>query len=110
MSGRSDIAALRKRLLLEAAVETLDDTGALQRTWSPVTSLWGNLRARRNEGEFAAAQEQSQLEWDVEIRWRANIAAPMRFRLGSRAFAIRVALDPDATRRRLICRCDETPA
>jgi SPP1 family predicted phage head-tail adaptor len=109
MNTPADIRDLRTRLVLEAANDVVDDTGALLRAWSPVTSVWGRLRPRRMEGEFVAGQEQAFRGWDIEVRWRPNIAAPMRFRIGQRAFHIRVALDPDARRRRLICRCDEAP-
>jgi len=44
---------------------------------------------------------------DVTIRYREDVSANMRFRLGDRVLDIRAVLDEDGRRRFLKCNCEE---
>lgn len=101
------VSRLRTRVTLEAPLDVVDETGALQRSWIVVASPWVELAPRKTSGEYVAAEEGEAILWDVALRWRADIAPPMRFRYGARILAIRAAVDPDARRRTIVCRCEE---
>lgn len=108
MSARPSIGAMRARLSLEKPVDAIADAGAIVRTWTLVANIWAHLAVRTATGEFAADSESPAVTWDVSIRWRGDVVAPMRFRAADRVLAIRACFDPDATRRVLVCRCEET--
>lgn len=107
MTGAAGIGAMRARLELQAPVDSLDETGAIARSWTTIANVWAQLKPRAATGEFVAGEEASVVTWDVVIRWRADLAAPMRFRIGGRTLAIRAVFDPEAARRILVCRCEE---
>ena len=59
---------------------------------------------------FVAGEQESVLTSEVVVRWRPEVASPMRFRIGARALLIRAAFDPDGRRRFLVCACEEFSA
>ena len=59
---------------------------------------------------FVAGEQESVLTSEVVMRWRPDVASPMRFRVGARALLIRAAFDPDGQRRFLVCICEEFAA
>ena len=110
MSSRPSQGELRTRAVLEAPDDSTDDTGALVRVWRPVASIWAKLSPRRGAEFFVAGAQESVLTSEVVMRWRADIASPMRLRIGSRVLMIRGAFDPDGRRRFLVCVCEEFSA
>ena len=101
---------LRSRVTLEAPDDTVDDSGALVRVWTPVADLWAKIAPQRGSEIFVAGEQETVLAHLVTIRWRPDAASPMRFLLGSRALYIRAAFDPDGRKKYLVCRCDEYAA
>ncbi len=110
MSGRATLGDMRTRVILETPVDSVDDAGALARVWRPVASVWARIEPRRGAEIFPAGAQESVLTSEVIVRWRSDVASPMRFRIGSRALLIRAAFDPDGCRRFLVCVCDEFSA
>lgn len=110
MIGQASQGELRTRAVLEAPDDTVDDAGALVRVWRPVASIWAKVSQRRGAEVFVAGEQESVLTSEVVVRWRPEIAGPMRFRVGSRALLIRAAFDPDGHRRFLVCVCEEFAA
>jgi SPP1 family predicted phage head-tail adaptor len=107
MSATPALGEMRSRVSLERPADAPDDTGALMRVWTEVADLWARIAPLRGAEFFSAGEQETVLAHEVTIRWRPDVAAPMRFRLGSRALYIRAAFDPDARRRTLVCRCEE---
>ena len=107
MSAAPALAAMRSRVTLERPVDTPDDTGALTRVWTAVADVWAQITPVRGAENFAAGAQETSILHEATIRWRPDVVAPMRFRFGSRALYIRAAVDPDARRRTLVCRCEE---
>ena len=101
---------LRTRAILEAPVDTVDDSGALVRVWQSVASVWASVSPKRGAELFVAGEQESVLTSEVVVRWRPEVASPMRFRIGARALLIRTAFDPDGRRRFLVCTCEEFSA
>lgn len=110
MNRRAAEGELRTRAMLETPVDSVDDAGALVRIWQPVASVWAKIAPRRGAEIFVAGEQESVLTSEVVVRWRPDVASPMRFRVGSRALLIRAAFDPDGCRRFLVCACEEFAA
>ena len=110
MSGLASQGELRTRAVLEAPDDSVDDAGALVRIWRPVASIWAKVSPRRGAEVFVAGGQESVLTSEVVVRWRPDIASPMRLRIGSRALLVRAAFDPDGHRRFLVCVCEEFAA
>ena len=110
MSRRASQGQLRTRAVLEAPDDSVDDAGALVRIWRPVASIWAKVSPRRGAELFVAGAQESVLTSEVVVRWRPDIASPMRLRIGVRALSIRAAFDPDGARRFLVCVCEEFAA
>jgi SPP1 family predicted phage head-tail adaptor len=101
------IGALRRRLLLQAAVATPDGLGGTTQVYETVAAVWAQLewiaggeRWRRGRPEQVATHR-------VTLRWRAGVDAGQRLRDGDRLFDIRAVADPDGGRRRLVCLVQE---
>ncbi len=104
---RARVGALRRRLLLEAAVTTPDGLGGTTQVYETVAAVWAQLewiaggeRWRRGRLEQVATHR-------VTLRWRAGVDAGQRLRDGDRLFDIRAVADPDGGRRRLVCLVQE---
>lgn len=110
MSGLARQGELRTRATLETPVDSVDDAGALVRVWQPVALVWAKIAPRRGAESFASGAQESTLTSEVIVRWRPDVASPMRFRIGARALLIRAAFDPDGRRRCLVCACEEFSA
>ncbi len=110
MSRLAAEGELRTRAVLETPVDSTDDVGALVRAWQPVASVWAKVAPRRGAEVFVAGEQESVLTSEVVVRWRPDVASPMRFRIGARALLIRAAFDPDGHRRFLVCACEEFAA
>jgi SPP1 family predicted phage head-tail adaptor len=110
MSLRLTTALLRSRVTIETPEDTNDDAGALVRVWTPLADVWAKVEPQRGAEFRSAGAQETLLTHNVTIRWRPDLGAPTRFRLGSRALYIRAAFDPDGRKKYLVCRCDEYAA
>lgn len=104
---RARVGALRRRLLLQAAMATPDGLGGTTQVYETVAAVWAQLewiaggeRWRRGRPEQVATHR-------VTLRWRAGVDAGQRLRDGDRLFDIRAVADPDGGRRRLVCLVQE---
>ena len=104
---RARIGELNLRFALERPVDAADDIGGAARTWGAVATVWGRLEARGAEAGFIAQRAETTVSHRIVIRWRTDVSAGMRARLGARAFVINAATDPDARGRFLLLHCEE---
>lgn len=107
MKRRAFVGVMRQRLALDAAIESTDESGALQSVWQPLGEVWGQIAPISASERFVAERQEEAVTHRILIRWRAGVESGMRFRLGARTFLIRSAFDPDERQRVLICRCEE---
>ena len=103
----SAVGALRTRLVVQAPVDTPDDTGAFTRTWTNVATLWAHMVPVSARQQFPADAIEVAISHHVTIRARADVVNGMRFLLGDRALLIRAITDPEMRGRHLLCRCEE---
>lgn len=104
---RSEIAALRTRLVLESPIETPDAAGGVLRSWTTAATLWGRVKPIGGEDSRVAGAAGQTVSHRITLRWRAGVIAGMRLKLGARRFTIRAVYDPQERRKVLACLCDE---
>jgi SPP1 family predicted phage head-tail adaptor len=107
MNGAPATGDLRLRLTLEAPVDTIDDTGAMTRTYTPRAIVWADVKSSNGGDRFIASRQEEAISHIVRIRWRDDVSSEMRFVLGMRRLLIHTAYDADERRRFLTCHCEE---
>ncbi|MFN3672650.1 MAG: phage head closure protein [Bosea sp. (in: a-proteobacteria)] len=109
MAGRDreGVSAMRRRLLLEAPVETSDGLGGTRSSYRQVAALWAQVEWVSGLERWREGRPEQIGTHRITLRWRAGIDASQRFRDGERIYAIRALGDPDGGRRRLVCLAEE---
>jgi SPP1 family predicted phage head-tail adaptor len=101
------VGALRRRLLLEAAVTTPDGLGGTTQVYETVAAVWAQLEWIAGGERWRLGRPEQVATHRVTLRWRAGVDAGQRLRDGDRLFDIRAVADPDGGRRRLVCLVQE---
>ncbi|WP_439492901.1 phage head closure protein [Bosea sp. (in: a-proteobacteria)] len=104
---RARVGALRRRLLLEAAVTTPDGLGGTTQVYETVAAVWAQLEWIAGGERWRLGRPEQVATHRVTLRWRAGVDAGQRLRDGDRLFDIRAVADPDGGRRRLVCLVQE---
>jgi SPP1 family predicted phage head-tail adaptor len=104
----SPIGALRRRMILEAAIDAQDDSGSMIRSYAPLAAVWADVSPLSGQAEFVAEREEEIVEYSARIRWRADVTSRMRLSGGGLLLLIHSVCDPDGRRRFLLCRCAQT--
>ena len=99
--------ALRRRLTLEAPSRSGDEGGAAAITWSAIGSVWAAVIPRIGREIVTADGQAARVTHEIEIRWRDDVTAAMRFRDGVAIYAIHAVHQRDELRRRLVCLVEE---
>ena len=94
-------------LLVEEPLDAPDGRGGAARTWREVAATWAMIVPVSARMRAFAGQSDERTSHHVTVRHRSDIRSGMRFRKGTRLFAILTAYDPDETGRFLLCRCEE---
>lgn len=102
-----DPGALSARLTLEGPVETPDGQGGVERSFSPLATLWARIEPVTARADEAAATLPVTVTHRIWLRRRSDLAGSMRLRKGARLFAIRAFRDPDETARYSLLDCEE---
>lgn len=102
-----DPGKLTARLELEMRIETPDGQGGALESWDVLRLLWAAIEPVSEASHERASAEGVTITHRVWLAWRSDIAAGMRFRKGRRILGIRTVMDPDETRRFIVCRCEE---
>ena len=97
------VGALRRRLVLEAAVATPDGLGGATQTYETVAALWAQVEFLSGGEHWRRGRPEQAATHRVTMRWRAGVDAGQRLRDGERIFDIRAVADPNGSRRRLVC-------
>lgn len=106
-SEGAPVGALRRRLVLEAAVTAPDGLGGTTQTYDTVAALWAQVEFLSGREHWRRGRPEQAVTHRVTMRWRANVDAGQRLRDGERIFDIRAVADPDGGRRRLVCLVQE---
>ncbi|WP_101068941.1 head-tail adaptor protein [Roseovarius salinarum] len=107
-----DRVRLNRELTLETPQTTPDGAGGFERTWTPLGTLWAELRARTGRETEGAVASLSRMRFRIIVR-AAPVGAPsrpqpgQRFRDGARVFAVRAVAEHDQGARYLTCFAEE---
>lgn len=110
-----DVSKLTWPLILEGKSLASDGAGGWREIWSPIGTLWADLRPRsagEREGEAASI---SRSLWAITVRAspfgaKSRPVAGHRFRHGERLFEILAVQETDASARWLRCTAEEERA
>jgi SPP1 family predicted phage head-tail adaptor len=103
----SPIGAARRRLTLEQPIRVADDAGGAATTHQPIAVVWAQMLWRGGEERRLAGRPEQAARHEVSFRWRAGVTAGMRLTGAGMTLGIVSAGDPEGTRRRLVCLCEE---
>ncbi|MFD2181401.1 phage head closure protein [Rhodoplanes azumiensis] len=102
-----DPGTLRRRLVLEAPVETADGAGGTVRDHVAVATLWAALAPRGERGVVEADSAGAVVTHRILVRAGPEITTLNRFRAGSRLFRVVAVRDLDPAGRYLIVDAEE---
>lgn len=111
MTGQSQsegqVGAMRRRLVLEAPVSTPDGLGGVTQSFEAAAAAWAQIEWLSGGERWRIGRPEQFGTHRITLRWRAGVDAGQRLRDGTRIFDIRAVVDPDGSRRRLVCLCEE---
>lgn len=99
---------LRHRVIIQQKT-----TGSPQRTamgapddiWADHVTVWAAVRPLRSRERFLAQAAESQIDTEIEIRYRAGITAAMRVKHGTVIYNIEGVRDPEERHIKLYLDC-----
>lgn len=68
----------RRRLTIESRVETENDFGEVEWTWTTHATVWAGIEPLRGREFFAAEQLQSEVQGRIRMRYRGDLTTKMR--------------------------------
>lgn len=101
------IGRMRRLLSLRKEVRAPDGAGGAATTWTEAARVFGEVEGLAGDDGSEAMRAAGRTRYRVTLRYRAGVGAGQRLVEGARVLTIRVAFDPDGTRRRLVCLCEE---
>lgn len=102
-----DPGSLRSELSLQGCTTTPDGLGGHGETWNETATVFAKVEPVSATSVFGPDQTVETVTHRVTLRWRAGVAAGMRFVRHGRILAIVTVHDPDDTGRYLVCRARE---
>ena len=104
------IGALRDEIVLEEQIRTPTTGGGAVLAWSPLATLWSQVRPLTGREAERAGRIVSEVSHEVWIRQRAGTTAAMRFRRQARVLDILAVLPVGARGQWMRCLCRERDA
>ncbi|MBJ3774821.1 phage head closure protein [Acuticoccus mangrovi] len=101
------IGELRRRIDIEAAVETADGAGGVSRTYEVVASVFGRVEARRRRETVDDGRAVGVVTHRVTMRRRADVTGGVRLVVDGTRYRVLAVEDEDPQRRFLRCLCEE---
>lgn len=80
-------------------------TGEPDTAWADLVTVWADVRPLKGNALFLAQQIQSDVDMEIEIRYRAGLDATMRAVHGSDIYDIKAIVDPEKRHIRLLLQC-----
>lgn len=101
------IGRMRRLMSLQKEARAPDGVGGAAIAWTETARVFGAVEGLGGDEAREAMRAAARTRYRVTLRYRAGVAAGQRLVEGARVLTIRIAFDPDGTRRRLVCLCDE---
>lgn len=80
---RSQIAKMRRRLVIEQPVSTPDGQGGFTTVWTTFATVWGEVKTSSRSERWFSDQVQPVGSHKIVIRWTAGLVETMRVKLDS---------------------------
>ncbi len=103
----ASIGDLRHRLRLQAPVDVSDGVGGFARSYQTIAHIWAMVSPIDASSQFIEQRFEQSTSFQVDLRWRGDIAAGMRLVFRDRILFIHTVRDTDGKRRSLTCVCEE---
>ena len=86
---------LRRRLVIQQAVETQGTTGEMATTWSTFATVWGSVEPLRGREFWAAKELQAEVTTRIRIRYLEGVTPKMQVVDGDKLYWIEAVIDPE---------------
>ena len=103
----NSIGKMRYRVKVENATNTRDAGGGLSQSYSPVTTIYANIKPMNANSIYRQWIVQEKVTHEVTIRYMKNISTNSRVSYGSRNFNIKGIINVDERDRFLKLLCEE---
>jgi len=104
-------AELNKRIQIEAPVEVSDGAGGFTTSWNAIATLWAKIEPykslQRWSENFDLSKVQVVKSYEITIRYFNNVNETMRIVFDGRIMNIRVVIDVDEGKEKLIIIAEE---
>jgi SPP1 family predicted phage head-tail adaptor len=78
---KSEIGKMRRRLVIEAPIDTADGQGGFTTVWTEVATVWGEVKTKSRSERWFSDQVQQIGDHEIMIRWLPSLVETMRLRL-----------------------------
>lgn len=89
---------LNRRVLIQKPAEGRAPSGQPLRGWVDLAAVWADVRNLNGLQTIRADAATSAVKASIRIRWRTDVTAAMRVKLGNVAYDIKAILDDQAGR------------
>jgi SPP1 family predicted phage head-tail adaptor len=101
---------LRRRLIIQQAVETQGATGELSISWGTFATVYGAVEPLRGREFFAAKEFQAEVTTRIRIRYLVGVTPKMQILDGITVYLINAVIDPEMKHQELQLMCVEVVA
>jgi SPP1 family predicted phage head-tail adaptor len=100
---------LNHRVTIQALSGTRNAMGEVERTFTPLATVWGAVEPLRGEELTTAQKISASITTRVVMRYRTDVNAKCRIVNGAKTYGIEAVINPEDGRRELQCLCREFP-
>jgi SPP1 family predicted phage head-tail adaptor len=86
---------LRRRLIIQQAIETQGPTGEMAVVWGTFATVYGSVEPLRGREFWAAKEQQAQVTTRIRIRYLDGVTPKMQVIDGSKLYLIEAVIDPE---------------
>ena len=79
---------MRERVRIDGQTNTVDASGNITVTWSPVRTVWAMMDRRTAQNAFRAGRDEGLRKFEVVTRWLPNVGTNNRLHWRGRNFNI----------------------
>ena len=100
-------SSMRHRITLESLSTTKGDGGRKVETYSPIASIWANIRPAHNPPQFRGNKVEYTVSHEITTRYAAEYLTARRMTFGVRKFDVHSHINVDEENHILVFRCEE---
>ena len=100
---------LRRRLIIQQAIESQGPTGEMSVVWSTFATVYGSVEPIRGREFWAAKEIQTEVTTRIRIRYLEGVNPKMQIVDGAKLYWINTVIDPEMRHIELQLMCWEVP-